>query len=224
MRKIRIVTTQDGSCTLFDDELNETYHSTNGARTESEHVFIQAGLEQCSEKVDILEVGLGTGLNAWLTAQDTRRKITYTALEPYPQPEDIIREYGSMNGMYLDNDLYRMIHSSAWDRRVELTESFSILKLCRTLEMYEPGEDRFDLIYMDAFSPEVQPELWEESIFEKLYGCLREGGILVTYCAKGVVKRRMRGVGFRVEGLSGPPGKREMTRGIRDFDPKYREA
>jgi tRNA U34 5-methylaminomethyl-2-thiouridine-forming methyltransferase MnmC len=209
--------TRDGSHTLYLPEMDETYHSINGAVTESLHVFIKNG-SHASEKnpMNILEIGFGTGLNAWLTAVEAEKsnlKIHYTSYELYPLADEIIalnypKEYGKEHA-----ELFTQLHQSEWGKTVQLTSHFSLKKIKGDITKASI-DSGFDLIYYDAFAPTKQPEMWTEDIFKKMFDSLSVNGILVTYCAKGDVRRTMQKVGFSVEKLPGPPsGKREMLRG-----------
>ena len=220
-QKIR---TKDGSYTLFVKELNEHYHSVNGAVTESLHVFIKNGLKLVEtnfnkkENLKILEVGFGTGLNALLTAICTNKVIEYNALEPYPLkdmqfltlPRIDIGGYDFSSAEIID--LFDKIHCAEWDRRVKINKNFSLKKYNQKVEAFIP-ETKYNLAYYDAFAPQVQPELWKKSIFEKLYNSMNDNAIITTYCAKGQVRRDWQEIGFKVERLPGPPGKREMLVG-----------
>lgn len=219
--KKEIVKTRDGSNTLFVPELDETYHSSHGAIQESLHVFIRNGLnfQTALNDISVLEVGFGTGLNAFLSfieSIQTNRKITYTTLEPYPLEWDVVIKLNYMdllfNAKYLD--FYQKIHSCAWESFLEISSNFSIKK--QKLKLQDVVFDNeFDVIYFDAFAPRVQPDLWTEQIFASMYKALRPDGILVTYCAKGSVKRALKHVGFELQSIPGPPGKREMSRAIK---------
>lgn len=219
IKGLRIVKTGDDSGTLFVPELNEHYHSYKGAVRESMHVFIQAGLEEIlkvKQNIKILEVGFGTGLNALLTLEHTfgyyELKILYTSLEKYPLDYDLINQLNYISDS--DNTLNKLffdIHHASWNTVTEITDQFTILKKEADLTQIKQL-DNCDLVYFDAFAPEKQPEMWGESIFETIYEAMNKGGILVTYCAKGEVRRRMQRAGFSVERLPGPPGKREMIR------------
>jgi len=213
--------TADGSHTLFIPELDETYHSTHGAIQEAKHVFINAGLKHCSlENLSVLEIGFGTGLNTFLTfleSQKDRHKLSYTSLEAFPLELDLIKELNYTQQLNLDvqdEQMFNKIHEIGWENYHEISSSFKLKKLSEKLENFNPIE-KYDLIYFDAFGPRVQPEMWTIPIFEKMYSCLNTNGVLVTYCAKGAVKRGLKEVGFNVESLTGPPGKREMTRAQR---------
>ncbi len=213
-QKVQIVTSKDGSHTLFVPELNEHYHSVNGAIQESVHVFIEAGLNQIKKgNINILEFGFGTGLNAFLTAIKSQNKnIFFHSLEKYPIDINTINTLNykeAFEGKY--NQVFCKLHECNWENISRISDSFCLLKTeCdfKTIEL----EPQYDLIYFDAFAPDVQPDLWSKEIFKKAYNALLPHGILTTYCAKGVVRRTMQEVGFKVERLPGPPGKREMLR------------
>ncbi len=212
--------TKDGSKTLYIEALDEHYHSFHGALQESLHVFINYGLYDCTaQPLRILEVGLGTGLNALLTCVESivndkgEREISYDSLEAYPLIEEEWKATGYEDIFDLAEGaiLYEKIHISPWGQPVELAPGFTLTKHKTKWQDFETAQ-HFDLIYYDAFAPSAQPELWTEEVFEKLYRMTAPGGFLVTYCAKGQVKRNMKAAGFAVEALPGPPGKREMTR------------
>ncbi|MFB6342051.1 tRNA (5-methylaminomethyl-2-thiouridine)(34)-methyltransferase MnmD [Saccharicrinis sp. FJH62] len=219
IKELKIKKTEDGSATLFVPELNEHYHSYKGAVRESLHVFIQAGLEELSrarKNIRILEIGFGTGLNALLTLDytfsDPELKVHYTTLEKYPLDLNLIIQLNyTAHSNNTIRELFSDIHQAPWNLVSEITDRFSILKLEADLTQ-EIDLENCDLVYFDAFAPEKQPEMWDEAIFETIYGAMNKGGILVTYCAKGEVRRRMQRAGFNVERLPGPPGKREMLR------------
>lgn len=194
--------TADGSHTIAIPDMNVTYHSTHGAIRESMHVFIQAGLQALQlPAVRIFEMGFGTGLNALLTMQHADIPVYYYAVEQYPLTAE------EVEGLSYGNEL----HAYPWNEDVKINERFTLYKAHTSLLSVQP-EQEFDLIYYDAFAPGAQPELWTTEVFEKLYGLLAKGGILVTYCSKGDVRRAMQAAGFKVEKLAGPPGKREMLR------------
>jgi tRNA U34 5-methylaminomethyl-2-thiouridine-forming methyltransferase MnmC len=213
-----IVNTADGSSTLYVPILDEHYHSVHGAVQESSHVFLDAGWRAIAPgrtDLKVLEIGFGTGLNAWLTAKEAENqgvKTYYESLEAYPLS---LEEAGLLNYTEGYSDAERQIflsmHESPWGVSVEIQPGFSLKKWHGKLEDWMP-DATFDLIYFDAFAPSAQPELWTEEVFKKLRSAAREGALLVTYCAKGSVKRAMKASGWKVEALPGPPGKREMTR------------
>jgi tRNA U34 5-methylaminomethyl-2-thiouridine-forming methyltransferase MnmC len=182
-------------------------------------VFIEAGLLQMPDQkeLNLLEVGLGTGLNAFMTFlennKNSSRIINYTALEAFPLDETITGQLNFPEKLNASEDapVFMKIHNSAWNGYISLGPNFNFKKILGKLESVEFSQ-QFDLIYFDAFGPAVQPELWTEEIFQKIAGCMNEGAVLVTYCAKGEVKRNMKKAGLSVEGIPGPPGKREMIR------------
>ena len=214
---MKLEQTADGSYTLYVPELDEHYHSVKGALTESQHIFIDMGLKHSSITAPhILEIGLGTGLNCVLTlleAKESHRHVYYTGIERYPLNEEIIRKlnYPSIIGKECEED-YFAIHQAPWEEDVCLSPWFTLHKMEGDFTHYS-FEQKYDIIYFDAFAPEKQPEMWEQSLFDNLYQVLNEGGILTTYCAKGVVRRMLQTAGFKVERLPGPPGgKREILR------------
>ncbi len=216
---MEIVETQDGSHTLKADGLDVTYHSRYGAIQESMHVFIQSGLYYQvagREKVSILEMGFGTGLNALLTYIESLKgglKIQFTGVDNSPVPVDIVRQlnYTQQLAVQGSEKVFAEIHQAEWNTKHTISDSFTFQKLLRPFEEVV-FEERFNLIYYDAFAPKISPEHWEPPILQKMYDSLEWNGVLVTYCAKGSFKRSLKEVGFRVETLKGPPGKREMTR------------
>jgi len=212
-----LIITEDGSHSLRNEILNETYHSIHGAIQESVHVFVENGLKQCTRKeIRILEIGFGTGLNAFLTlieAEKLNISIEYTGIELYPVPETIWKEinYPDVIAKQQKADFY-FLHACEWEKTHQISPNFSFRKINCDFATFEP-EDKFDLIYFDAFSPEKQPELWLQNRFTSLASHCNSGAILTTYCAKGIVKQALRDAGFKVERLDGPPGKRHMLRG-----------
>jgi tRNA U34 5-methylaminomethyl-2-thiouridine-forming methyltransferase MnmC len=218
------VITSDGSHTLYVPGLNEHYHSVNGARAESEHVFIKAGLEYAAgqfDPVSLLEVGFGTGLNALLAlsfAEDHQLCLTYTGLEPCPPEEELLHElnYPDFSDIRDASSWWQRIHFKAlWNEKTTLGEWTSFCKYKVGLEDFSAPPESFNLVFFDAFAPLVQPELWTESAFVKIASMMQEGGILVTYSSKGEVRRNLQKAGFRVEKIPGASGKREMVRAFR---------
>lgn len=211
--KIEIITTSDGSHTLYLPHLNETYHSTHGALRESQHIFIEHGLRKVMEggssPIRILEVGFGTGLNAWLTAQ-VEWPVEYTSLELYPLEETVWSKLNYSD--HSEKELFETLHRAEWNKEVQITENFRMRKISEGLENVDLSGFLFDLVYFDAFAPSKQPEMWTEENFRKIKNQLAPGGILVSYCASGAFKRTLKVLGFEVEALAGPPGKKEMTR------------
>ncbi|MDR2361965.1 MAG: tRNA (5-methylaminomethyl-2-thiouridine)(34)-methyltransferase MnmD [Prevotellaceae bacterium] len=221
--RCRIVSTADGSYTLYLPALNEHYHSVNGAVQESLHVYIEAGLRYICKDAPhtsrrILEAGFGTGLNALLTmleAEHSRTDIYYEAIEKYPLPLEIVTSLNYAETLRLpDSCRFMHLHNLAWEQEQRLSPHFSLCKRRVDLCAYEP-DGLFDGIYFDAFAPSVQPELWTATIFRKLYNSLSDGGALVTYSAKGAVKTALRQAGFELQRLPGAAGKRHMLRAVK---------
>ncbi len=216
--KIEIRETLDGSQTLYFAELDEHYHSTFGAIQESQHVFIKAGFKQCLQSdIRVLEIGFGTGLNCYLTllaGLESGKKVWYRTIEKFPLPEEVWEKLKYSHQLPDGNsEWFPLIHQAQWDSDVEIHPQFILHKVETDLLVMEWDKLPFvDLVYFDAFSPVKQPELWSPAIFEKIYDRMNSNGILVTYCAKGVVRRILQSVGFVVERIPGPPGKREMIR------------
>lgn len=212
-RHKKLLQTADGSYTFLVEDVNETYHSKHGAEQESLHVFIQNGLNGTEQKkISILEVGLGTGLNVLLTIESAQnREISYTALEPFPLSNVQVKELCHVQKNSQRTNYMERIHLSPIADKVELEIDFQFLKLSMGIQDYV-GFEEFDLIYFDAFAPAFEPHLWIAGIMQRCYELLRSGGIWVSYCAKGEVRRNLIKAGFEVERLPGPPGKREMLR------------
>jgi len=250
--------TGDGSHTIFVPALNEHYHSVFGAINESRHIFIEAGLNfitQKSHKLNILEIGFGTGLNAILTyieAEEKRLFIDYSSIELYPLKEEVYSKLNYPEFIYpnqysigtpttkavgsglvtkyqstalvvgdakmtifgeMIREVFIKMHSFDWNKKVHLSDQFSLKKIHASLDDYIPEEQYFNLVYFDAFGPDVHPEMWTVDVFKKMASALKPGGVLVTYSTKGVVKRNLKAVGFSIEKLPGPVGKREILRG-----------
>jgi len=219
--KREVSITNDGSKTLYVPELDEHYHSVHGAYNEAMHVFIDAGLNSLNlDETNILEIGFGTGLNALLTLRESLQfdqKINYTGVEAYPvlleeielvDYKSLIKEDKELQELYLE------LHSSVWETQVDITPNFTLTKQQKKFADIN-DLNSFDLIYFDAFAPNVQPDLWSIEVFEQMLNSLKPEGMLVTYCAQGQVKRNMKAAGFYVERLPGPPGKREMTKALK---------
>lgn len=220
MLKRQIIITSDGSSSIHIPEWDEQYHSKHGAVQEAYHVFIKNGLACFNKKnISILEIGLGTGLNCFITfleAQKNNFQIEYTGIEAYPISAD---ERKSLNFVSLlkanqYKPIFEAIHTTEWEKKNQLSKNFIFTKHLQKFEELN-ALNKFNLVYFDAFGPRVQPELWTENIFQKMYNALLPQGVLVTYSAKGSVRRAMQHVGFEVERLPGPPGKREMLRAIK---------
>jgi len=216
--KREVIETADGSKTIRIIELDENYHSSHGALQEALHVFIKNGLLEFKDKpqISIFEMGFGTGLNSFLSAikaAELNLKIQYSGVEAFPvNEEELIQlEYAKLVGDE-NIDLYTKLHSVPWGEFSTISEHFTLKKIQSELQILELEVESFDIIYYDAFGPRAQEEMWSVELFQKMYDSLKTGGFLVTYCAKGQVKRNMKAVGFTIEPLPGPPGKREMTR------------
>lgn len=231
MNTVKIFKTEDGSHTLFNEKKNEYYHSIHGAVQESKHIFINAGLKfklSQKESINILEIGLGTGLNVILTLMHLnsanaitsdsilKSKIKYHAIEPYPLPQETAIQLNYCE--FLDvphlKDIFSQIHCVPKGCEISLTETFDFARYLIPFQEYNNMETKYDLVYFDAFSPEVEPGLWAKAIFSKLASIMVPEGVLVTYCSKGVVRRTMQSCNFNTERLKGPPGKHEMLRAI----------
>lgn len=223
MHKLNVLETGDGSFTLELEGCNEQYHSKHGALQEAMHVFIRSGLDLFHQKKDvsILEVGWGTGLNCALTLAEIKRlpnlSCKYTGLEPFPLDWTLVEKLGYKDFLsestFVD---FTQMHLAKEKAEMNLGGRFFFEKHFSKLEEWQNSQ-KFDLIYYDAFGPRTQGELWEKSCFEKLAGMVNPGGVFVTYCAKGSLKRDLASFGFEVETLPGPPGKREMVRGIMPY-------
>ncbi|MDR9401224.1 MAG: tRNA (5-methylaminomethyl-2-thiouridine)(34)-methyltransferase MnmD [Psychroflexus sp.] len=217
MENRQIVKTKDGSSSLYLPDLDEYYHSSHGAVQESAHVFIDHGfcrLIESKDEFNLLEVGFGTGLNAFLTLQQSLKKgkrTIYSAIEPYPLSLQEVDQFNYQN--FVDESLYqhyfRMLHELSFDQLHKINDYFQLIKYQDKLLKCQLSK-KFDLVYYDAFGPRAQPEMWELSSLEKTVNSLKEGGIFVTYCVKGSVKRALKSLGMQVDKLPGPPGKREM--------------
>lgn len=217
----KIILTADGSHSLHVDELDEQYHSIHGAIQESQHVFIEHGLKfvkQSKWDVHILEVGFGTGLNALLTGLERNKgdKFYYTTLEAFPLEDELIAQLNYADAIGTDRAqiYWKEIHEAQWEKQVVIDFFFVLKKLQQKLEDFS-AEAEFDLVYFDAFAPNKQPEMWTNEMLAKVYDALKPGGVLVTYCSRGQVRRDLEALGFTVERLDGPPGKKHMVRAIK---------
>lgn len=218
--KREIITTADGSTTIFIPEWEESYHSKHGAIQEAYHVFIQHGFSLFVGKpISILEIGLGTGLNAFITfieAQKSGTTVHYTGIEAYPISTIEAKQLNYSHHFESKyQSVFEQIHACNWEQNIELTTQFSLLK--NKLFIQDIAfENAFDLIYFDAFGYGVQPELWSAVIFKKMYAALKEKGVLVTYACRTSIKNAMLEAGFQIEKLPGAPGKREMLRATKN--------
>ena len=213
----KIILTKDGSKTLHFPEWNESYHSSHGAITEALHVYIKNGLEHRilnmpMQNISVLEMGFGTGLNAYLTykyGQNRELKITYTSIEKYPIDPSIISSLNYVDEG--DEDLFNLMHTCPWEEFSAITTQFKLKKHLVDIDVFKT-DDKFDVVFYDAFGPRVQPNLWSTAILQHMYDHLNYHGVWVTYCCKGSVRRDLIDIGFQVEKIPGPPGKREMLR------------
>lgn len=219
----KLITTEDGSHSLYVPQLDEHYHSTHGAIQESRHIYINTGLNACnSEQINILEIGFGTGLNALLTllaSNKKKKQIYYTSLEFYPLDIKNAKELNYPQQLR-EKDItssFIAMHEAPWGEPIDISPTFCLQKI--KIDFSNPANlitnTRFDIIYFDAFAPEKQPEMWTQQIFNKLFSMCNKNAVITTYCAKGVVRRMLQSAGFSVERLPGPPGKREILRGTK---------
>jgi tRNA U34 5-methylaminomethyl-2-thiouridine-forming methyltransferase MnmC len=217
----KFITTDDGSHSLFLPGLNETYHSRHGAVQESKHVFIESGLKIYASSftpLEILEVGFGTGLNAWLSASfafENRKRIHYTTLETFPLDVSIYSKLNFSKDAPLESQQhFQRIHECDWNKPVEIHPHFFIEKKETSLQKFNTDK-KFHLVFYDAFGPPSQPEMWTREILQQIVSMMAPSAIFVTYCAKGQVRRDLEFCGLKMERLPGPPGKREMLRGTK---------
>jgi tRNA U34 5-methylaminomethyl-2-thiouridine-forming methyltransferase MnmC len=221
--QLKIIISDDGSHTLLAEEYGEHYHSTYGAIGESMHVYIENGLIPSIMKnniLNVLEIGFGTGLNAFLTlieASNRKAIVKYTTFEPYPVENEIISQLNYpklINNSSFQNDYYRM-HQAEWNKMTEISPCFSILKINKKLQETDLTDNEYHVVYFDAFAPDIQPELWTAEVFSLCFRTMKNNSILMTYSAKGSVKRTLKSVGFKVENIKGPIGKREITKALK---------
>lgn len=219
----KVITTEDGTSSIWWEEMDEYYHSIYGALQESQHVFIEAGLipileqhQDNTQPLHILEMGFGTGLNALLTLQYCQQQapqqvIHYTSLEAYPVEQEMVAAL-NFPALLGSPTIFQKMHQAAWNEQVSITPQFVLEKQHIQIQDFSPVPQAYQLLYFDAFAPTSQPELWTQEIFEKMYLALQTNACFTTYCAKGVVKRAIKAAGFDLEPLPGPKNKREMTR------------
>ena len=223
--KKEIIVTADGSDSIFIPDMDVTYHSSHGAIQESMHVFIEAGLRYISTDkkkpgtISLLEMGLGTGLNALLTLAEAgkkQQKIYYETIELYPLDANIFTSlnYCEQLGRPDLQPLFELIHTCNWDTTIAITPYFDFKKKQINLEEFSTNQ-LFNIVYFDAFSPEKQPSLWTVDVFKKLYGIMQADALLTTYCSKSIVRKAMTEAGLKVEKIPGPPHKREMVRALK---------
>jgi len=219
--KYKVIRTADGSDSVALENAAETFHSQFGALTESVHIFINAGLKEAQKvyrRVNILEVGFGTGLNALLTLRysaENDLEVCYKAIEPYPLPPDIYMQlnYPQLTGC--DETTFIRLHQGAVNKETRFSEKFSLSLTNETVQSIIMPEDFYHLVFFDAFNPDLEPDMWQADVFGRLYQAMKKNSILVTYSAKGSVRRAMTYTGFQVEKLPGPPGKRDITRAFK---------
>lgn len=223
--KRKLIITADGSSSIHLPDWDEQYHSKHGAIQEAKHVFIKMGLdyllaqENNSTSIPIIEIGFGTGLNALLTAIAADLKnitIDYTGVEAYPVEKEEVKllNYPAQLQQRQAADYFKNIHAANWEEQTVISSNFKLIKKNRFFNEIT-DQNKYQLIYFDAFGPRVQPDLWGEDIFKIMFTALKKGGVLVTYSAKGSARRAMQKVGFAVEKIPGPPGKREMLRAVK---------
>jgi tRNA U34 5-methylaminomethyl-2-thiouridine-forming methyltransferase MnmC len=220
-----IIVTKDGSHSLLHTEMNETYHSVHGAIQESRYVFIEKGLEYWltlnqNRDVNVLEIGFGTALNTLLALQKGRElqvRINYASIEAFPLSRELWTRLNYSDALG-DAELFELLHDVSWDAEHEITSAFLLKKYYTTLQDVALLPAAFDVIFYDAFAPAKQPEMWTPEMLEKVTTSLKPGGVFVTYCAKGQLKRDLKILGLGVETLPGPPGKKEMVRAVKSAD------
>ena len=215
--------TEDGSHTIYLPEIDEHYHSVHGAIQESTHIYIEQGLLKINQsEISILEIGFGTGLNAFLTycyARERNFSVNYFALEKYPLDETEYSQLNYSNRVFHEQRLaFRELHRAEWNKWVEIAPDFKIQKLQADLLTFQfDRSPQFNLVYYDAFAPGKQPEMWSEEVLQKVGSTVKKDGILITYCAKGAVRRAFASSGFEMERIPGPTGKKEILRGKKTF-------
>lgn len=223
MTQLKIITTEDGSHSLYREDLHESYHSFHGAWGESMHVFIENGLSACQlneqKECIVFEVGLGTGLNALLAAifaEKNGLSLEFHSVEPIPIPEELYRQLNYGNNP-AEKELLQLLHQAEWGKLVEITDHYSLAKYKTRLEDLDHSafSKKADVIFFDAFAPSKQSEMWALGNLKKCFALLRRGGLLTTYCAQGQFKRDLGAAGFQVETLKGALGKKEMVRGVK---------
>ncbi len=222
MPDVKLIITSDGSHSLLNEALNETYHSVHGAIQESQHVFINNGLRYylestTSDNLSIFEVGFGTGLNALLTLkaiENMKTFVRYVAVETSPIGEALWGSLNYTNVLGLE-ETFDNLHRTSWEISNQITPQISLIKRRTTLQAMELEAKSLDVVYFDAFAPNKQPELWTIDILRKVILAMKLNGVFVTYCAKGQLKRDLKELGLTVETLPGPPGKKEMVRAVR---------
>lgn len=217
--KHKIITTADGSKTIHFPDWNESYHSKHGAIQEAMHVYILAGLDYRIKRhndkaLSILEIGFGSGLNAFLSsiyAKQNRLKLNYHTIEKYPLSHQIIDKVNYAEILNVNILEFTKLHDVEWEESIEIDEFFRLKKIQTDLLSFE-SQDCYDVIFFDAFGPRVQTELWENPVLQKCFDMMAKNAVWLTYSCKGSVRRDLLNIGFEVEKIPGPPGKREMLR------------
>lgn len=220
--KKQLITTADGSKTIHFPEWNESYHSKHGAILEAQHVYIKSGLDYRGQlgqtsNLKVLEFGFGTGLNTLLSliyATDNQINVTYHGIEKYPLNPQLIRDINYSEILKSKRSKFDILHEVEWETASTISDTFQLKKIKSNFQDFQ-SEDKYDVIFFDAFGPRVQPELWEKPLLEKCYHTMSQNGVWVTYSCKGSVRRNLKELGFEVEKITGPPGKREMLRAVK---------
>ncbi|MFD1550676.1 methyltransferase [Putridiphycobacter roseus] len=221
MKERQVIITGDNSKSLLIKDTDISYHSIHGAKTESNHIFIAHGLNQLNKNqpICIFEMGFGTGLNALLTLEQANKQqlnINYHSIEKYPLHQQEWEDFTEKNGFSNEEkNHFKTLHETNWETQISITPKFELKKIQGDILTHTFESDFYDIIYFDAFGPGFQPELWKPNLLQKLHNSLKTNGFLITYCAQGQFKRDLKSVGFKVENLPGPPGKREITKGIK---------
>jgi tRNA U34 5-methylaminomethyl-2-thiouridine-forming methyltransferase MnmC len=215
---VKLEITGDGSHTLSVLDMNEHYHSVHGAISESRHIFIEAGLKYIlpeKEKINILEIGFGTGLNALLAFIELSKlniPCEYTTIEAYPLEEKIFSKLNYPELLNIPAKHFISMHRSEWNKKVKISPTFELHKIQCKVQDIQLKENYFDVVFFDAFAPDIQPEVWAEEIFKTIFSSMKNNSVLTTYSTKGTVKRTLKNIGFIIEKLPGPKGKREILR------------
>jgi len=218
---VKLEITEDGSHTLIVPELNEHYHSVHGAINESKHIFIEAGLKYAlpkKEKINILEIGFGTGLNALLTFIELLKlniHCEYTSIEAFPLEEKIFTQMNYSKLLDVQEEIFLSLHKAEWNKKVNITDIFELNKIYNKVQEIKLAENNFDVVYFDAFAPDIQPEVWSEEVFRNIFFSMNDNAVMTTYSTKGTIKRILKNIGFKIEKLPGPKGKREILRAIK---------
>lgn len=227
-QRLRLITTEDGSHSLYVPDLNETYHSFHGALQESDHVFIKTGLDHFArnhpqDMINVLEIGLGTGLNALLTAywsHERKRPVRMTSVEAFPVSWQLASQLNYPEKIPSPDaaEWFGEIHNSPWEKDNSIHKLFSLKKVRARLQDHKLPANEYNVVFFDAFAPSKQSELWEPEILQKVFSSQVDDSVFVTYCAKGQLKRDLKAIGYDIETLPGPPGKKEMVRGTKPDD------